>query len=371
MNKIWSSIIVVGILIFGFVVNVIFSSQSGPKPGKPVIDKEINYRTHTVSLDDFDNSISSTGRVGALNKVEIFAEVSGVLEQSSLKFKAGNYFKKGEIIIGIDDEVFKNNLFAQKSSLLNQLTLLLPDLSFDFPESTRKWENYLDKFSFYEPLKPLPETSNPKEKYYLAAKNIYNLYYNIKSMEATWNKYSIEAPFNGIVTESNINPGTLVRNGQKLGQFIGTDVYEVSAAVSPAEAKFLIIGSKVKLISQNDDYEFTGIINRINSAIDKNSQMMNVYVRSSDSKIRDGMYITAIFSGEKIAEAAKIPRSAINEKNEVFVKNGNNLFKTEVDLVSNNGNSVFVRGLNDGTIILAEYSSYNGNVGTQQSVSMN
>lgn len=371
MKKIWSFALVVGILLFGFIINVIFSSQGGPRPGKPVTDKGISYRTHTVSLDDFDNSISATGRVEALNKVEIYAEVSGLLEQSSSEFKAGNYFKRGEVIIGIDDEVYKNNLFSQKSSLLNQLTLLLPDLSFDFPESTKKWEDYLSNFNFYEPLKPLPETTNSQEKYYLAAKNIYNLYYNIKSMEATWDKYSIEAPFNGIVTESNINPGTLVRNGQKLGEFIGTDIYEIAAAVSPAEAQFLKIGSDVKLISQNDDSEFMGKINRINKAIDKNSQMINVYVRSSDKKIKDGMFVKVVFSGEMISKAAKIPRSAINDKNEVLVKNGNNVFTAEVDLVSNNGNSVFVRGLNDGTVILAEFSSYSSNGSTQKSVSMN
>lgn len=371
MNKKWSFILAVGILLGGFILNVVFSNQSGPKPGQPVKDSLTNYRTHTISIDDFDNSISATGRVEALNKIEMYAEVSGILKQNSSSFKAGNFFRKGEILIGIDDDVFKNNLFAQKSNLLNQLTLLLPDLSFDFPQSTKMWEDYLNEFSFDKPLKPLPETSNPKEKYYLAAKNIYNLYFNVKSMEATWDKYTIQAPFNGIVTESNINPGTLVRNGQKLGEFIGIDIFEVSAPVSPSEIQFLSIGAKVKLISQNDNSEFTGTINRINSTINQNSQMMEVYVRSSDESIQDGMYVTVLFNGEKISKAAKIPRSAISDNNKVYVKTGTNVFKTPVDVVSNNGNSVFVRGLTDGTVILAEYSEYTKNGNTQQSVSMN
>ena len=44
-------------------------------------------------------------------------------------------------------------------------------------------------------------------------------------MEATLDKYTIKAPFNVVVTQSNINPGTLVRNGQKLGEFINTYLY--------------------------------------------------------------------------------------------------------------------------------------------------
>lgn len=371
MNKKWSFLLVVGILMIGFVINVIFSNQSGPKPGQPTNDSSKNYRTLTISNEDYDNSISATGRVEALNKVELYAEVSGVLEQSSSKFKAGNYFKKGDALVSIDDAVYKNNLLAQKSSLLNQLTLLLADINFDFPESAKSWENYLNDFSLEEPLKPLPQTNNPKEKYYLAAKNIYNLYYNVKSMEATWAKYKITAPFNGIVTESNINPGTLVRSGQQLGEFIGTDVYEVSAAVSPGSIQFLSVGSKVKLISEDDGTQYTGTINRINSAINQTSQMSEVYVRTTDKKVKDGMYVTAVLKGEKIAQAAIIPRSAINQTNEVYVKNGNDIFKTEVEIISTKGNSVYVRGLKNGTIILAEYSEFTSNGNSQQPVSMN
>ena len=371
MNKKWSFILVVGILMVGFVLNVIFSNQSGPKPGQPTNDNSKNYRTMTISVKNYDNSISATGRLEALNKVELYAEVSGVLEQSSSKFKAGNYFEKGQALVSIDDAVYKNNLLAQKSSLLNQLTLLLPDLSFDFPNSVKPWENYLNNFSLEEPLKPLPQTDNPKEKYYLAAKNIYNLYYNVKSMEATWAKYKITAPFSGVVTESNINPGTLVRNGQKLGEFISTDVYEVSVAVNPANVQFLSKGAKVKLVSEDDGKVCTGTINRINAAINQTSQMSEIYVRTNDKNVKDGMYVTAILSGEIIAQAAMIPRSAVNQNDEVYVKNGNDIFKTEVEIISTKGNSVFVRGLKNGTIILAEYSEFTSNGNSQQSVSMN
>jgi len=371
MNKKWSIALAVGILLFGFIINVIFSSQSGPKQDQPTKDNSIKYRTETVSVSDFDNSISSTGRVTALNKIEIFAEVGGVLQQSSAKFKAGNYFKQGETLIKIDDNVYKNNLFAQKSTLLNQITLLLPDLSFDFPESTKNWENYLNEFDIESPLKPLPATTNAKEKYYLAAKNIYNLFYTVKSMESTWAKYEIKAPYNGIVTESNINPGTLVMNGQKLGQFISSAEFEVEVAVSPGDAEFLNVSSSVKLISQNDESIFTGKVNRINSAIDINSQMVNVYVRVSDKNIKDGMYVTAIFAGDQIKEASKISRSAINEFDEVFVMSGTHIQRTKVDVVSESGEYVYVRGLQNGTTILSEYAMYTANNSNQQSVSMN
>ncbi|MDO9027289.1 MAG: hypothetical protein Q7U68_00260 [Candidatus Roizmanbacteria bacterium] len=41
----------------------------------------------------------------AFEKIELFAEVSGVLSQNSSNFRAGKKFQKGEILLSIDDEV--------------------------------------------------------------------------------------------------------------------------------------------------------------------------------------------------------------------------------------------------------------------------
>lgn len=155
MSKSKSFLVAVGILLFGVVISVIFSSQPGVKAGKPIKKDNNNFRTVKIVNNDVSNIIETTGRVNALNKIEVFAEVSGLLMHDSEKFKAGNYFKQGDQLVHIDDEVYKNNLFAQKSNLLNQITLLLPDITFDFPESAQKWENYLKDFSFDSKIDPL------------------------------------------------------------------------------------------------------------------------------------------------------------------------------------------------------------------------
>ena len=274
------------------------------------------------------------------------------------------------MLVSVDDEVYKNNLLAQKSNLLNQITLLIPDLSFDFPGSAAKWEKYLADFDFADQLQPLPDVVNQKEKYYLAAKNIYNLFYTIKSMEATWNKYTIEAPFNGVVTESNLNPGTLVRNGQKLGEFISNDLYEVEIAVSPEKVKFLSVGKDVVLQSQDEVTNFTGKVNRINSAIDQESQMVKIYVRSSDRNLKDGMYVTVTLMGKILENVAKVPRSSVTQDNKVYVENESGYLTADIKIISSDGNYVYVEGLQDGKIILAEQSDYK-ELQHSQSVSMN
>lgn len=106
-----------------------------------------------------------------------------IIQKQLSNFRAGKKFQKGEILLRIDDEVYKNSLFAQKSNLLNQLTLLLPDLKIDFPQEYQKWDDYLANFEISKSF------------------NIYKLFYDIKSIEATYLKFFITAPFDGSVTD--------------------------------------------------------------------------------------------------------------------------------------------------------------------------
>ena len=371
MKKITSLFIVGAIITVGIVINIIFSNQPGPKLQPPETSIKQNFKTVVIKNETTSNVIEATGRLEALNKIEIYAEVGGVLQNSSLKFKSGNRFSKDEVLVNINDEVYKNNLLAQKSTLLNQITLLLPDMSFDFPEAVTQWEKYLSEFDFTKPLNPLPESSDIKERNYLAAKNIYNLFYTVKSMEATLEKYNIRAPFNGVVTESNINPGTLVRSGQLLGKFLSTGEYELEIAVSPVNAALLKKGQNVILESQDNYKTYHGTINRVNAAIDPGTQLVKVFVRTSSSELRDGMYFTAKIVCDNLENVAQIPRSSLTETNEVYVKENSSLKPQEVSVVKKEGNNVYVKGLDNNMEILAEQSDFSSNPDQNNSATMN
>ena len=144
-NKKMSLLITVGIIVIGVLISSVLSNQKESLKRTAIPENKKEIKTIKIENEDMNTNISTSGRLTAFNKIEIYAEVSGVLDKNSIRFKEGNTFKKGEILVQIDDQVYRNNLLAQKSSLLNQLTLLLPDLKIDFPKETQKWENYLSK----------------------------------------------------------------------------------------------------------------------------------------------------------------------------------------------------------------------------------
>jgi len=344
----------IAVIVTGFLLHNLLSSQKTPMKRRPSGNGRTAVRLITVQNRDISAPIPISGRLTSYNKVELYAEVSGVLMNTAKPFKEGFRYAKGEELIRIDDRVYRNSVLSQKSSLLNQITLLIPDLSIDYPESAVKWNRYLDDFSFDAPLKPLPEPLSDKERYFIASRNIYTQYYSVRGMEETLAKYTIKAPFYGIVSVASINPGTLVRAGQKLGDFTSTDLLELEAPVSLPDIKRLKPGQRVQLFSEVIPDTFSGTIHRINDVVDRQSMTVKIYIHTRDSRLTDGMYLLGRAEGNPLKKAFTISRDLLINRSQVYAVRDSVLYAAPVTIVSEDGEQVIVRGLRNGTIILGE-----------------
>ena len=207
------------IAIAFWVVKVMISSNQRKDRAPKKIVK-------TVFVEEVINStipitIRANGNLVAKNRIDIYSEVQGVLQPTPKEFRPGNTYQKGEIILKINSEEHFANLQAQKSNLYNSITSIMPDIRLDYPDEYQKWENYLSDFDFNQPTPQLPEINSEKEKFFISGRNIFTSFYNVKNLEVRLSKYNIRAPFNGVLTEAMVNPGALIRVGQKLGELIG------------------------------------------------------------------------------------------------------------------------------------------------------
>jgi multidrug efflux pump subunit AcrA (membrane-fusion protein) len=277
MRKSVSAVIAVivlggGIYFAGIISNKEKRRRPAPKKSTPtVFYKE-------VQNSDIPVIIEESGRLVAKNLIEVYAEVQGVMERSKKEFKPGTSFRKGEVLVKIRNNDFYANLQAQKSVLQNLITSVLPDLRLDYPEAYSKWDAYLKDFDMNKSIGKLPETSSDKEKFFITGKNIYTTYYNTKNLEIIYQKYTIRAPFNGILTEALVTPGTVVRQGQKLGELIDPSIYELELSISKSFLSDLVIGKKVEVAdAENKEMNWTGKIVRINGKVNSSTQTVQVY----------------------------------------------------------------------------------------------
>ena len=79
----------------------------------------------------------------------------------------------------IDQRKAAYNLHAMRSSLLNAITMMMPDLKLDYPMAYTNWAKYLAEFEVENSVQPLPDPATEEEKIFLGGRNIYNIYYNI------------------------------------------------------------------------------------------------------------------------------------------------------------------------------------------------
>jgi len=353
-SKLSAWLLASGIVVFGILVSGVLSRQKDPMQRRPQGGGQKPIRLLTVENRSVSKDIMLSGPLTAYDRIELYAEVQGVLMENARRFREGVRYSAGDTLLLIDDRVYRNNVLAQKSGLMNQITLLLPDLSIDFSESAGHWEDYLRQFDLYKPMKPLPLPGSDQERYYVAARNIYHQYYSVKSMEETLKKYTLLAPFDGVVTQANINPGTLVRAGQKIGELTNTGVLEMKAAVGIRDADRLRVNQPVTLISEVLNGTFEGRIVRISPVIDRSSMSMTVFIQTRDPRLMDGMYLTALLKGAPVSDVFVIPRDLLVNRDMVYAVRDSVLMLKRIAVADEDGDRVMVRGLEDGTRILGE-----------------
>jgi len=348
MNRGRLSIILAAVVIVGAFALKNF--LAGQKEDKRVAPKNTvtTVETYAAELDTHYVTAPVSGKLVARNRIEIFAEVSGRLQNQTKRFDIGVSFQKGETLISVDDTEFKATVIAQKSEFINNLTTLLSDIKIDFPDEYEKWRAYLTSIEIESSLPALPETSTEKEKFFITGRGLYTAYYNIKSAEERLQKYTIAAPYNGTVTAALIKPGTLVRVGQKLGEFIQPDYYEMEVAIPSNWMERVRIGSTVKLTSPDIPGNWTGTIERIGKKVDESTQSITAYVEVRSSDLVEGMFLEGTVMVDPIYDGLMINRNMINSDQSVFVVRNGQLVKVAVQVHDFNGDRALISGVSAG-----------------------
>ncbi|NCO63911.1 MAG: HlyD family efflux transporter periplasmic adaptor subunit [Flavobacteriales bacterium] len=351
MRKIILSIIGILLIVMSFfLAKSLIASKNKPKP---VLEKVIK----TVFVDTVKNGqiqiqLPANGSLVAKRRVEIYSEVQGIFKTGNVLFKPGQRFSAGQTLIRIDASEYYASVQSSKSNLYNAIAAIMPDLRLDFPEVYQKWQDYLNSFDLSKSTPKLPEMSSEKENYFITGRGIVSNYYNLKNLEQRLTKYIITAPFSGVLTEALVTEGTLIRNGQKLGEFIDTSEYEMEVAISKSYANLLKVGEEVALNNLDNTGHYVGTISRVNGSVDQATQTITAYIDVKDPNLKEGIYLEAHIKGETVEDAIEIDRNLVLESQEIFIVTNETLDALPVKPIYFSETKVVIKGVPDGTIIL-------------------
>ena len=330
----------------------------------PDTDRDLEVSVSVFEPAVIQSEIAITGRVKALQQIQLLSEVQGVLTGGDRAFRTGVRFREGEVLIRIDDTEASLALNAQRSRFLTTLSGVLSTIKLDYPDAYSAWAEWAEQFDPTQPLPELPEIRNRQLRLFLTASGIMEQYYSIESAEFRLSKYKLRAPFNGELENADLTPGNLVQPGVRLGTFTG-DNMELETFISRKDLEYISIGDPVQLSSRALPETIEGTIGRIGSSVDSETQAFPVYISLSDPMLTPGIYLEGSISGQVFTNASEIPRSLLSRSNTVLIaKNGVATHK-EVTPILFQRESVIVSGITEADSLINIRAGFDALAGSE------
>ena len=336
------------------MVNILAGMKEPPKMESP---KEVKkyVKTETVQYTTIPTEIQAFGRVRTAESLDMIAEVPGRMLSGAVTLKEGQTFKKGTLLYRIDATEAHLNLQSQKSNFLKELAAILPDLKIDFSDNYQAWQAYFESIDLNKSLPQMPDYKSNKEKTFLATRNIFSSYYNIKSAEANMRKYRFYAPFSGTISSVNLQSGSYVNPGSNIGKLLRSDKLEVRVDVATTDINWIDIGMPARVISEEGG-EWTGRITRIGEFVNRQTQSIDVFIGidPGQDKIYDGEYLRTIIPGKTVDRGMLIPRNAIFNGNEVFTLHDSTLKVNRINIHKLNPETAIFSGIDEHAEVVVE-----------------
>ncbi len=341
------------LLIVGIFISNLISDLNKSEPTYN------NSMLTSVYIDEVKNTsnkldIERSGKLRSSNRINIISEIQGTKKKSSKKsFKEGEVFKEGEILIEINSDEFNSIVMQSRSELKNLIASVLPDIKIDYSENFDNWKNYFDKFSVEYPISEMPKSSSEKENLFLVGRGIESTYYKVKNLEERLSKYTIKAPFDGVLVKGNISDGAYIIPNQTLGEFIDPNNFELSVNIPVIHVGRLKLNQSISIISDVFQSEIKGKVKRINRKVDESTQTVKLFIEFKNSDLFEGKFVEVKIPLGVIVDSQLINRSLLINDSYVYVANENDkISKIIVNPVFYNKENVIVTGLQNGTRLI-------------------
>ena len=311
-------------------------------------------------------SVESQGTVQARTVTDLTAEVSGVIESVEAKLFAGSFFKKGDVLLTIDNVEYVAALanaksiraaaqlaYSQEESLAQQAVLDFKELGRGEPSDLVLRKPQLEKAK--------ADLESAEAAIALAQRNL--------------SKTTVRAPYDGRVQAKLVDVGQTVNARMtQLARIFNVDVAEVRLPISAKESGYINLPesysdgkteSEPSIVELNSEiggkvWTWLATLDRVEGVIDVSTRQRyivarvdNPYGQSSAPEhppLKVGQYVTATITGKSLGEGFIIPRSALKPNDVVWlIDNEDRLQITPVSVAKAGVDEVYVTaGLKNG-----------------------
>jgi membrane fusion protein, multidrug efflux system len=242
------------------------------------------------------------GNLQAFEESPIFARTNGYLLRWYKDI--GSKIQKGELLAAIDTPEIDQELSQARASREQvKAALGLAKISAD------RWANLLKSDSVSQ-----QEADQQASGYQQAQANLAAADANVRRLEQLESFKNVYAPFSGVLTRRNVDPGALINSGagvagKELFDIARVDPLRVYVSVPQAYAPNMKAGMKANVTLQEfPSQKFMGTVARTADAIDPATRTLNTEV---DVPNKDGKLLPGSFGQVHFATGTSVPRITI------------------------------------------------------------
>ena len=262
------------------------------------------------------------GNLQAYIESPIFARTNGYLLRWYKDI--GSQVQKGELLAAIDTpEVDQELSQARASREQIKAALALAKISADRWANLRKTDSVSQQ-----------EADQQASGYQQALANLAAADANVRRLEELESFKNVYAPFSGVLTRRNVDPGALINSGAAAGRemfdIARVDTLRVYVSVPQAYSPSIKVGIKANVTLQEyPGQKFLGTVVRTADAIDPATRTLNTEV---DVPNKNGKLLPGSFGQVHFATGTSVPRITIPVNAMLFRAQG-----PQVAVVDSNG----------------------------------
>lgn len=354
MNKFKKFLPIAIITIFAVAIYVIKTTppkadKRGQKKPSSLVVEILN-----ITPQNYQVNLSSFGKIAPITQGQLSAQVGGKITAVSEAFKAGRFFKKGDVLVAIDDRDYTIRVQSASAERAQAQVSLDEERALSAQAiKDRKNLGTLGQASDFALRKPQMAAAQAS----LQAADA-----NLKLAQLDVERTKIIAPYDGRLLTKDVSIGQVISSATVIANIFATDSAQIELPIKNSQLALINLpnnsiaanqqmASAVTLFNNEggDVQTWQTKLARTSGGINDNTQQISIiaeinqpFNQPNKRSLNIGQFVTASIEGKLIEDAIVIPNAAIYQGSYVYLYIDGALQRSFVKIIYQNDKDALI-----------------------------
>jgi len=309
---------ILGFSLLCIALIVFFKPEASKKPQRPDI---VTVETVAAKIQDYPIKLLSNGNIQATTNTTLVAQVSGEITSINPNFADGGSFKKGDVLLTIDQRNYAAAVSNAKANLSQARANYAAEKA-NAAQAEKDWQRLGFEGEPNDRVLRKPQLAAASGQLKAAKASL-------KIAELDFEKTNIRAPYDGFVINRTVGLGEFVNLGKALGSIFSTQGLEVALPLNQQQYAQLDQNSnaQVTIFSElsGTRHNWPAKLIRVGQSFNTNTRQIDAAAQVENTlsdqglELKIGQYVKAEIIARTIKDAVLIPNKAVRENRYIFL----------------------------------------------------